>query len=246
MPEDEPNVVECMVSFMYNGRYPDGDPESETPPPDAIMARRKSSSYVSPDDPDAAYAFALSSPYHGAADDAPALHSHQNLLALQSVPPWEDQRFGLTFRSEPEPAANTPWYLGNQFNYGGHITNSEERLPLAKSVGLSRRLYLHLQVYVMAHKYGVGPLETYASSRFTQTVESRWGQLERFPEVVDELFQCTPRHDPLQVFVAETVAKNYHDVMFRSWMRPILEKHPDLTLQVLDKFAELQSKLPAR
>ncbi|KAH8880254.1 hypothetical protein GQ53DRAFT_670182 [Thozetella sp. PMI_491] len=245
LPDVDPNVLECVIKYLYTGRYSDGDPETESPsPPEEVIQRPRSSqgstsaSSISGDE-NFRLAFALSSPYLGPSTDQPSVYNHQNLLALQSVPAWDDNRFRFPGQAEPEETAESPWYTGSQFNYGGHIDAAEQNQPLSKARGASRSLYLHLQVYVMAEQYGIASLKTYASARFTRTAETRWGQLERFPDIVDELFQTTARHDPLRDYAAELVAKYYKDVMFRSWMRPILEKHNELTLGVLDKMVEL-------
>ncbi len=64
----------------------------------------------------------------------------------------------------------------------------------------------------MASRYEIEALKTYSSGWFTRMAEARWGQLERFPDIVDELFQLTPRNDPLRDFAAELIARHYRDV----------------------------------
>lgn len=178
------------------------------------------------------FAYALSS--QPSPRDNPSVHSHQNLLALQSVPAWDDARFRSPFlgseSGEPEPS-----YIDNAFHYGDSTEPSTPDIPLSQSTGASGTLYIHLHVYILADMYDIAALRTYAAGQFMRTAETRWRQMRRFPEIVDELYDSTPRNDPLRELVTELVAKHYQDVMFRSWMRPVMEKHNDLTLGVLDK-----------
>lgn len=99
-------------------------------------------------------------------------------------------------------------------------------------------IIISLRVYVMAEKYDVPALKLLAEKRFRGTVENFWLVYDGLPAMADELFASTLPQDPLRTFIVELVASQYLlNPAIRVKMRPVMERHTDFAMGVLDQLA---------
>ncbi|KAI1435223.1 hypothetical protein GGR50DRAFT_703318 [Xylaria sp. CBS 124048] len=125
-------------------------------------------------------------------------------------------------------------------------------------------LFDSLRVYCAATRFNIQALKLLARDRFYRTAEkvlmfsyehdadneAPWTIYDHqrryrsrlagaifydFPEVVDELYQTVPESDVvMRTIPAILIAAGYNIDEFRDWMRPLLEKYPDLALAVVE------------
>lgn len=96
-------------------------------------------------------------------------------------------------------------------------------------------LFLPLRLYIMADKYDVPALRLLARDRFYRAAELVWAEAECFPEVVDELYRCTPETDTaMRDIVCRLVGSRIKDDEIRTKMRPVIAEHGNFAVGVLE------------
>lgn len=96
-------------------------------------------------------------------------------------------------------------------------------------------LFLPLRLYIMADKYDVPALRLLARDRFYRAAELLWEEAECFPEVVDELYRCTPETDTaMRDIVCRLVGSRIKDDEIRTKMRPVMAEHGAFAVGVLE------------
>jgi hypothetical protein len=87
----------------------------------------------------------------------------------------------------------------------------------------------------MADKYDVPALKLLARDRFYRTAEVSWTTAECFPDVVDELYSCTPDTDlAMREIVCRLVGNSVHNNEARERMEPVMRKHGDFAVGVMN------------
>ena len=90
-------------------------------------------------------------------------------------------------------------------------------------------------MYVIGDKYDIPALQLLAKKRFTQTTACHWTTYDDFPAVLDEFFTTTRSTDPLRRLVCTLMERDYAtNPAMRIKIWPIVEKHGDLALKMLD------------
>jgi hypothetical protein len=94
---------------------------------------------------------------------------------------------------------------------------------------------LHLRLYLIAVKYKVPALQTLALDRFCHAVELIWKDAERFPAMVDELYDTMPpRGAVLKETLCRLVGTAIHDQKVRRKLKAVFEKHGEFAFGVMD------------
>lgn len=127
------------------------------------------------------------------------------------------------------------------------------------AVPSTHSLWTSLRLYVMADGLQLPALALLARDRFYRTAEKvliydpnvaglpegPWSSklvdtvagsvYNDFGQVIDELYETIPESDKtMRIIPPLLIAARYHEDTFRDQMRPILEKHPQLALAVLE------------
>ncbi|KAG4252930.1 hypothetical protein FPRO03_08379 [Fusarium proliferatum] len=225
-PEDDPEVVERFLEFLYTGTYSDG------------------------------VNFTWGKPSEAALLDPEAVIENLQQPACGSQEPAEGDEDWITYdeADEDEQAEDEPDEEYNQ--YGGRsgapsengdgVRDEESELAkifgscsraegLKKLAELRNDMTLPLQLYVMADKYDVPALRLLARDRFYRAAELVWEEAECFPDVVDELYQTTPPADTaMREIVCRLVASVIHVPRVRDKVRSVMMKHEDFAVGVME------------
>ncbi|KAL2270576.1 hypothetical protein VTJ83DRAFT_2760 [Remersonia thermophila] len=250
LPEDDPDILERFLEFLYTGTYQD-DLVTQTLQDevclmsvDEIKAELNTPPGVTVD----------------AATDAGGDDSDDGVY----YPPWgrePTEFYGIYKHPEPEeeflegledaaadeakalkeqPFADTPMgerlreIIDQNRSPGGSYPWSRSNEAWAREVRGQRDLFLPLRLYVMADKFGVPALKVLARNRFHRAAEHTWHDIEAFPELVDELYESTPPNDyamrEVVCRLAGSWAPNHPDEMERfGW---VLKKHKEFATGV--------------
>ncbi|KAF5611437.1 uncharacterized protein FSUBG_2270 [Fusarium subglutinans] len=222
--EDDPDVVERFLEFLYTGTYSDGtnftwgkpskaallDPETViqnlqqpacgSQEMDMLSPVEGSDEWVTDDEPDEEY------------------NDYDDRTGSPSVKSDVDEQSELKKVSEA---------VGE-----GHCSREEGLKQLAE---LRNDMTLPLRLYVMADKYDVPALRLLARDRFYRAVELVWEEAECFADVVDELYQTTPPTDTaMREIVCRLVAAVIHVPRVRDKMRRVMMKHGEFAVGVME------------
>ncbi|KAK4118054.1 POZ domain-containing protein [Parathielavia appendiculata] len=105
-------------------------------------------------------------------------------------------------------------------------------------------LYLPLRLYVMADKYDVSALKLLARERFYRAAEITWRDAESFPDVVDELYRTTPPTDlAMREIVCRLVGSGMKENKQRERMEGVMRKHGDFAVGVMNYMIQLESHI---
>ncbi|KAK3317658.1 hypothetical protein B0T19DRAFT_405337 [Cercophora scortea] len=96
-------------------------------------------------------------------------------------------------------------------------------------------MFTSMAVYDMADKFGIPPLKLLAQERFFRSVE-RHVLSPDFPAVVDMLFTESQTAPGLKEICARFIHLLYENAEFRETMDPLIAKHPELALGVLNNY----------
>ncbi|ROT37238.1 hypothetical protein SODALDRAFT_192269 [Sodiomyces alkalinus F11] len=156
------------------------------------------------------------------------------LVALDTFPGETEPKSEFTFEEDPEASAPDPVADCDESDNLGALD-----LPIPP-----RCLFLPLRLYVMADKYDVPALRLLARDRFYRSAEC--GRMDDdFPDVIDELFQTTRQNDTsLREIVCSLVGSKARDREYREKMDPVMRKHGDFAVGVLN-YVLLNSNLPS-
>ncbi|KAI1011370.1 hypothetical protein LB504_002151 [Fusarium proliferatum] len=217
LPEDDPDVVERFLEFLYTGNYSDGVNFTGGKPSEAALLDPETviqtlqeptcgskevdiKDWVSDSDPDEEY----------------------NEYDERTVSPSENGD-----ADEQSKLRKVAEAVGD-----GSRSREEGLKQLAE---LRNDMTLPLRLYIMADKYDVPALRLLARDRFYRAVELVWEEAECFPDVVDELYQTTPPADTaMREIVCRLVAALIHVPSVREKMRSVMMKHGDFAFGVME------------
>jgi len=244
LPEDDPEVVQRFLQFLYTGTYT--DPVSTyAPPSDACMLSLEQIQ-----------------------DELNTPPGVQVFCPPDEVPDNEqggDHEAELSYTrpkktDEPDEEYESDESVNDEVSDAGGEAKSSNVLP---HHGLATRLHeladdfwieekarqlhrdlhpqvelellLPLRLYVMGDKFDVPALKLLARDRFFRAAELSWRVADCFPEVVDELYTNTPPTDvALREIVCRLVAVGikYDDQSLR--MEEVMQKHGDFAVGVMN------------
>lgn len=244
LPEDDPDVVQRFLQFLYTGTYTDLF-STYAPPSDACM--------LSPEQiqdelntPPGVQAFCPS-------DEVPDDEQGGDREAeLSDTPPKEPV--------EPDEEYDSDESVNDEVSDAGGEAKSSNVLPhnrlatrlreLADDFYIEEKarqlhrdshpqveleLLLPLRLYVMGDKFDVPALKVLARDRFYRAAELSWRVADCFPEVVDELYTNTPPTDvALREIVCRLVAVGIKDDDQRLRMEEVMRKHGDFAVGVMN------------
>ncbi|KAK3896388.1 speckle-type POZ protein-like B, partial [Staphylotrichum tortipilum] len=204
LPEDDPEVVQRFLEFLYTGTYTDVD-SAYAPPSDACMLSAQEIQ-VELDTPPGVQAVC---PYDEEPDQEPDKAENEGEGGLEAelsdTPPAEPD--------EPDEEYDSGESVNDEVSdAGGNAKSNNPPLPHHRLATQLRELYtqmdtdekarqlhndLHphleleffipLRLYVMADRFDVPALKLLARDRFYRTAERSWRVADCFPDVVDEL-----------------------------------------------------------
>ncbi|KAJ4269785.1 Kelch-like protein 10 [Fusarium torreyae] len=216
MPEDDPDILECFLEFLYTGTYSDG----------------VNSTWGQP--------------------SVEALMDHETVQRSLQVPAGAEQENSnceaLDENEDPEEEYNE--YYGENSHASTEEDEDDQRetakrmedlslLPKTEAIQQLARLRddmtLPLRLYVMADKYDVAALRLLTRDRFYRVAELVWEEAESFPDIVDEVYQTTPPGETaMREIVCRLVGARILDSQVRDKMRPLMVKHGDFAVGVLE------------
>ncbi|KAK1145697.1 hypothetical protein N8T08_003933 [Aspergillus melleus] len=209
LPDEEPDMVERLIQFLYTGNYVDGEYFDELPSTPALME---------PDD----IKEELWERFDG----------FLNIL-------FDDSTHNSDY--DPDEDSSTEEHPTEPLEYDSECSDhSSEFRPSENPYqeDCSVQLFTSLRMYVIGDKYDIPALQLLAKKRFTQTTACHWTTYNDFPAVLDELFTTTRTTDPLRRLVCTLMERDYAtNPAMRIKIRPIVEKHGDLALNMLDLFS---------
>lgn len=223
LPEEDAGTVDRFFQFLYAGNYSDGEHYDYLPSIPAMMTPEDTSRSLNDEPVTAVISTALES------DDESNDEDYLSESAMEENDLPEDDskhsEYGnpddLDEADESSQSENLEEYL--------------EEYPITS-------LPISLRVYVMADKYDVPALKLLAKKRFTQTATDHWMKYDEFPAVVDELYESTVSNDPLRAFVCDLISCSYrHDEDLRVKMKPVMLRHSEFAIGVLDNYVSLYS-----
>ncbi|EEU40679.1 uncharacterized protein NECHADRAFT_33838 [Fusarium vanettenii 77-13-4] len=230
LPDDDPDVLERFLEFLYTGAYSDGVNQTWGKPSTVAM--------MSPEE--------VQENLNNTPDD-----SDENDLDYEPPSPTSTRS---NSNSEPEEEYNE-YYGDSASNSEQEPEDSPEEprlesmsvmqlcelLALNKEEAMQRLvkirndMTLPLRLYIMADKYDVPALRLLARDRFYRAVELEWEHAECFPDVVDELYLGTPQTDTaMREIVCRIVGSRILSDRVRDKMRPVMEKHGDFAVGVME------------
>ncbi|KAF5625025.1 hypothetical protein F52700_9400 [Fusarium sp. NRRL 52700] len=225
LPEDDPDVVERFLEFLYTGNYSDG------------------------------VNFTWGKPSKAAFLDAEAVIQNLQQPACGSQEmdrlwPVEGSDEWVTDDEPDEEHNEYDEHTGSPSDNGDVDEQSNELTRMTGAVGegrcsreeglkqlaaLRNDMTLPLRLYAMTDKYDVPALRLLARDRFYRAVELVWEEAECFPDVVDELYQTTPPTDTaMREIVCRLVASVIHVPSVRDKMRNVMMKHGDFAVGVME------------
>ncbi|KAJ4327196.1 Kelch-like protein 10 [Fusarium piperis] len=251
LPDDDPEVLERFLEFLYTGTYSDKVNHTWGKPSDAAMMSPEevqenlNSTPGVPEDM-LARDEELSSPCPGP--------QKSNQVGPHGDDTDEDDGeyeplSPTSSRSNSEPEEEYNEYYGGSASEGEQepeqapelVTELSDLAALDKEEAVRRLveirndMALPLRLYIMADKYDVPALRLLARDRFYRAVEVEWEYAGCFPDIVDELYLGTPQTDTaMREIVCRIVGSRILDDRVREKMRPVMEKHGDFAFGVME------------
>lgn len=238
LSEDDPDVLERFLEFLYTGTYSDG----------VVFDSKKLSTaaMMSPAEVEQALMEHPGAHYPGSelptepetlasgeeCDDMDDEESELPFPDPDEEPEEEYAEFGepvsgndlrpLAFENEPISEVNTWLEYGNALKILANIRND---------------LFLPLRLYIMADKYDIPALRLLSRDRFYRAAELTWADADFFPEVVDELYSNTCSSNvALRDIVCRLVSSRLRDADIRARMKPVMEKHGEFAVGALEYY----------
>ncbi|KAH7163338.1 hypothetical protein B0J13DRAFT_669926 [Dactylonectria estremocensis] len=224
-PEDDPDVLDRFLEFLYTGtysqgtRYPINTPstvammsteaiQKSLKRPPGVICQDKTSEYAesqtaSGDEEEAEEEFEEDPDFPQDPED-PEDPEYWPPNRDRKEPNEEYNEFGGDDASVEKDDNEDKYQVQNEqleFNHGSSAVKSTEEIirerkrVLRKLAKERNDLFMPLRIYVMADKYDVPLLRLLARDRFYRAAELLWEDAECFPDVVDELYRLTPETD---------------------------------------------------
>ncbi|RMJ09221.1 hypothetical protein CDV36_011168 [Fusarium kuroshium] len=260
LPDDDPDVLERFLEFLYTGAYSDDVNQTWGKPSIAAMMSPEEVLENLNNTPGVPEDFL-------AGDGRPLTPCYGPRNSNQVGPNGDDSDENDLDYEPPSPTSsrsNTNSEPEEEYNeyYGDGASNSEkeqedspekpslgtrsymnlsELVTLDKEEAMQRLvevrndMSLPLRLYIMADKYDVPALRLLARDRFYRAVELEWEHAECFPDVIDELYLGTPQTDTaMREIVCRIVGSRILSDRVREKMRPVMEKHGDFAVGVME------------
>ncbi|KAL1836765.1 hypothetical protein VTJ49DRAFT_4705 [Mycothermus thermophilus] len=232
LPEDDPDVLERFLEFLYTGNYSD---KLESPSePDQVCN-------MSPDEvqKDLQTAPGVAVMLTDAVDDAPSV-SDEGDDAEHDADDVTDAEYDGPDRPPTPSEPEQEYSEGSAEDEDPAVLAEKGNLDQADKTWLRQRrtqcdLFLPMRLYIMADKFGVPALKLLARNRFYRAAEVAWQEAEEFPDVVDELYRTNPPNDPtLPEIVCRLVGSILaQDVVQRLRLDWVMRKHGDFAVDVM-------------
>ncbi|KAM0239509.1 hypothetical protein ACHAP5_008299 [Fusarium lateritium] len=238
LPEDDPDVVEHFLEFLYTGTYSDGVNSTWGKPSSAAMLDPKTVQRN------------LQVPagigqYTPESEQGESTEEIGHAIDPNYEYPEEEEK-------EPEEEYNE---FDDNFDDDNPGDDEEGRAKVMNDISLLSKteamqqladlrndMTLPLRLYVMADKYDVPALRLLARDRFYRSVELVWEEADCFPDIVDELYQTTPPTDTaMREIVCRLVGTMILDPTVREKMRPVMAKHGDFAVGVMEYAIHLRN-----
>ncbi|KAK3896845.1 hypothetical protein C8A05DRAFT_48292 [Staphylotrichum tortipilum] len=252
LPEDDPEVVERFLQFLYTGTYTNLD-SAYAPASDACMmsAREIRDELERPPGVQAVC------PHDEESDQESDKADNEREGGLKTehsdTPPAEPE--------EPDEEYDSSQSVNDEVSDAGGDAKSSNPLPHHRLATQLRELYTHmntdekarqlhddlhpqleleffipLRLYVMADKFDVPALKLLAQDRFYRTAERSWRVADCFPDVVDELYTTTPPTDVgLREMVCRLVGPTIKDDDDqRARLQAVMRKHGDFAVDAME------------
>lgn len=245
LPEDDPDVLERFLQFLYTGSYDDGVSLRRGQPDDVCM--------LSSDEVAAELNMA---PGVNVSPSETRLKWEAVDGAQQPTPDVDTQTEDESYHTESPSPSEEPEEEYNEFHGDGDADSGgpdlptkkrlaelekqlgciyEARMRLFKELQVSEALFLPLRLYIMADKFDVPALKLLARDRFYRAAEMAWTDAECFPAVVDELYTNTPDSDiAMREIVCRLVGTSILDDDQRARMDAVMRKHGDFAVGVMN------------
>ncbi|KAM0442732.1 hypothetical protein ACHAQK_003787 [Fusarium lateritium] len=238
LPEDDPDVVEHFLEFLYTGTYSDGVNSTWGKPSNAAMLDPKTVQRN------------LQAPA-GIGQYTPESEQGESTEEIgHAIDP--DYEYPEEEEKEPEEEYNE---FDDNYDDENLGDDEEERAKVMNDISLLSKtdamqqladlrndMTLPLRLYVMADKYDVPALRLLARDRFYRSVELVWEEADCFPDIVDELYQTTPPTDTaMREIVCRLVGTMILDMTVREKMRPVMAKHGDFAVGVMEYAIHLRN-----
>jgi hypothetical protein len=237
LPEDDPDVVERFLEFLYTGTYTYGVNFTWGKPSKAALL-----------DPEAVIQN-LQQPACGSQEEDMSSTEEEGSQAGSQEGGQDGSQDWVTDDEPDEEYNEYDERAGSPSDIGDAAGDEKSKLTkAAEAVAEGRRqeglnqlaelrndMTLLLRLYVLADKYDVPALRLLAPVRFYRAVELVWEEAECFPDVVDELYQTTPPTDTAMTeIVCRLVTAVIHVPRIREKMRNVMMKHGDFAVGVME------------
>ncbi|KAH6958091.1 BTB/POZ protein [Fusarium avenaceum] len=227
LPEDDPDVVERFLEFLYTGTYSDGVNSTWGKPSTAAMLDPKTVQQ-NLQVPPGVYQSTPESEQDESTDDVDPDYEYPE----EDEKEPEEEYTEFDENSHDENTRNDEKERAKAMEDISLLTKTEAMQKLAD---LRNDMTLPLRLYVMADKYDVPALRLLARDRFYRSIELVWENAECFPDIVDELYQTTPPTDTaMREIVCRLVGTLILDPSVREKMRPVMAKHGDFAVGVME------------
>ncbi|UZP41661.1 hypothetical protein NXS19_009477 [Fusarium pseudograminearum] len=230
LQEDDPDIVERFLEFLYTGNYTDSViPTLDKPSAEAMM----DPTTVRQNLREPAYDYEVPTSDNALFDEP---DEEWQPPAEEADEPEEE------YREDPideESSADGNGH-GDQEDDAKVMTMKDIALaPKEEGLKLLARLRndmtLPLRLYAMADVYDVPALRLLARDRFYRAAELYWEEAECFPDIVDELYETTPPGDTaMREIVCRLVGARILDHEVREKMRHVMTKHGEFAVSVLE------------
>lgn len=252
LPEDDPEILEKFLEYLYTGTYNDKVvPKRNTPANVALMNHEEVMEELSHPP-----GFVLPvRPLKGPREPEPkpggrGAKSSGSAFDSDDDPDDSDYQEGDRGRQPPGPEDRVKTENEEEDKDGLHVEIEQNCVEIQAmfdgdpatdrnafirdQAAVRNDLFLHLRVYVMADKFAVPALKLLARDRFYRAAELAWDVADEFPDVVDELYTNTPDTDvDMRGIVCRLVGNNVFDDRVRERLEPVMRKHGDFAVGVL-------------
>ncbi|KAG9504889.1 hypothetical protein J7337_004868 [Fusarium musae] len=225
LPEDDPDVVERFLEFLYTGTYTDGVNFTWGKPSKAALL-----------DPETVIQN-LQQPACGSQEeDMPSTEEERSQDWITDDEPDEEYNEYDERAGSPSDNSDVAGDEKSELTKAAEaVAEGRRQEGLNQLAELRNDMTLPLRLYVLADKYDVPALRLLARDRFYRAVELVWEEAECFPDVVDELYQTTPPTDTaMREIVCRLVAAVIHVPRVRDKMRNVMMKHGDFAVGVME------------
>ncbi|KAF5010625.1 hypothetical protein FDECE_3227 [Fusarium decemcellulare] len=228
LPDDDPDVLECFLEFLYTGAYSDGVNNTWGKPSAAAKMNPQEVQESLNTLPGPAQFLAR-----------PVEEEDDNLFKASKVKEDEvDEEYEEDDDADEElPDADGPVELSQEMEELSMeaVSMLENGEGLRRLAEMRDDMTLPLCLYVIADKYDVPALRLLARERFYRAAELVWEQADDFPDIVDEIYLCTRETDQaMREIVCRLVGTRIQSDRVRQKMRVVMEKYGEFAVGVME------------